>query len=656
LEIKKKGDFRWQMIDIIQEKYNGIKDNYQKWKKDLVYKSQKDDDIGKVMGSDWNELGYQRTIASFFYYMWMLLPEALFGLMLVPLLQYTEFRFPEVTGFRFASVGLFSAMYAILDLNLKDAVDRFVPEYVIKDPRKAMQYVSFFVKYQMWSGLIQISIVSLLVYYYTPGTQFAYLAFYLLFESVKQYPATLSLFSSLLGAFQQFNKKTNITILRASFIEPLTKIAGGLLGIWWGQHNPRFGVLFGLALGWAVGGYIDDFFTFAMGTYLLSKVLDTYGIRIREIYIMKVPKDVWSSALNYSARLLPNTIFGSIMNLTGFFIVVQNVPGYLTFKGLTGKAEDMSTFVSGFSDDILSSSQPAFSEAYNNNKPNLTKYYIASGLKYWSFMFMLLGSINILGLPIILTIAFEGGFLPDTWEMITLMVPIYIYIKLLDPFRMVAEKMISVSNHPEINSVSGIISTILNLFFTWYFLAVLDMSWLGIILIPVPSKIFELIVKWIFMYKKIIKLDLKWWKDILWQVFIAPLIAGSFFVGFLLFVLHVLWPAATEGLHGMQLIIAAAPLILLILIGGLFLYMPLYSYLGGWGEHTLNDFKKCIPLTGPSIIITYPLYKMARWGYRKSPFKKKARFGMGEKAFDELLEVAEIRQTSIEDIKARNEK
>ena len=171
------------------------RNDYRQWKKDLVYKSQKQDEgegllpqedpDNEKFGSDWNALGYQRTIASFFYYLWMLLPEALFGLMLLPLLKYTEFRFPEVTGFRFASVGLFSAMYAILDLNLKDSIDRFVPEYVIKDPRKAMQYVSFFVKYQMYSGLVQILLVAILVMEYTPGTQFAYLSFYLLFESIK---------------------------------------------------------------------------------------------------------------------------------------------------------------------------------------------------------------------------------------------------------------------------------------------------------------------------------------------------------------------------------------------------------------------------------------------------------------------------------------
>jgi len=192
----------------------------------------------------------------------------------------------------------------------------------------------------------------------------------------------------------------------------------------------------------------------------------------------------------------------------------------------------------------------------------------------------------------------------------------------------------------------------MNLSFTWYFIADLEMGWLGLILVPVPSMVFQLIVKWTFMYHKIVKLDLAWWKDIAWQVFVAPLMGGSVFIVFLSFVLKVLWPAATVGLTGMALVVAAAPLILLILVGGLLLYMPIYSYCGGWGKHTLNDFKKAIPLTGPSILITYPLYKLARWGYKKSPFKKYSNFSFAEKAYEELVEVSEIREAGVRHIKS----
>ncbi|MHA1730908.1 MAG: hypothetical protein ACTSU5_03150, partial [Promethearchaeota archaeon] len=411
----------------------------------------------------------------------------------------------------------------------------------------------------------------------------------------------------------------------------------------YGFNHPAVGELFGLTIGWAIGGYVDDFFTFTAGTWMLSKVLDEYGIRVREIYTMKVPREVWGSALNYSMRLMPNTVFGAAMGFTGFMITVQNLPGYLTYVGLTGKAQDMAGIVSKFSDDVLQDSQPVLSESYNNGKTNLTKYYLASGLKYWSFMFLLLGSINVFGLPIILSLAFEGGFLPRTWQLVTVMVPIYVYLRVLDPFRNVGEKMVAVSNHPEINSAVGIAGTIMNLFFTWYFLAYLEWGWIGFILIGVPSTLMSIVVRWVFMHYKIIKLDWAWWKDVGWQVFVAPLLSGTVFIAFLMFVLYVLFPAVTAGLTGMLLILAAAPLVILMIVGGLLLYMPFYSWMGGWDDNTLRDFRKSVPLTGPSIVLTYPLLRIAEKFHEKSPFKKLSHMKVGDAALEELIDLGRIR-------------
>lgn len=631
-------------MERLKKKYVQARARYRDWKQRLVYKTAEEDPLAKELGTGWKGLGYHRTIGGFWYYVWMLIPEGLFGLALVPLLQYTEFRFPEVSGFTFASVGIFAAMYAILDLDLKAAIDRFVPANIVKNPLRAMQYVSFFVKYQMWSGLFQIASVAILVQFLiVPHTEFAYLAFYLLFESVKQYPATLGLFSGLLGSFQRFNKKTNITILRASFIEPLTKIGGGLLGLYWGMNDPAIGELLGLTLGWAIGGYVDDFFTFTAGTYLLSKVLDEYGIRIRDIYIMKVPREVWGSALGYSARLLPKTIFNSILGLTGFLITVENLPGYLTLVGLTKKAEDLAGFMVKFSDDVLQDSQPVLSESYNNGKMNLTRYYIASGMKYWSFFFLLFGSFLIIALPVILTIAFEGGFLPRTWSLVAIMAPFYVYTRVLDPFKQVGEKMINVSNHPEINAVVDIASTLMNLFFTWYFLVVLDMGWLGLILRGFPAQVMVVIVRLIFTHVKILPLPGSWWKDVAWQVFAAPFLAGTVLIGFMLLIFYGLWPAVSANLEGGMLLVAAAPILILVLIGGLFIYMPIYAWLGGWDENTLRDFKKSLPLSGPTIVLTYPLYKISTKFHAKSPFKRLSHMKVGDVALGELLELGRER-------------
>ena len=62
--------------DDLDSKLKKWKNDYRRWKKELVYKSQEkdqgllpqEDPDDEKFGSDWNALGYQRTIASFFYY------------------------------------------------------------------------------------------------------------------------------------------------------------------------------------------------------------------------------------------------------------------------------------------------------------------------------------------------------------------------------------------------------------------------------------------------------------------------------------------------------------------------------------------------------------------------------------------------------------
>ncbi len=624
--------------------YDQKKGHYQAWKKRLVKQTAEEDGMQKVLGSEWNELGYHRTIAGFFYTIGLLVPSTLFGILLLPLLEFTEMRSPMIAGYQAAAAMVFGFVYAIMDLNLGDTIDRFIPEYLIKDPRKAMQYASFFVKYQMWSGLIQIALVPILCQtYIIDKTIFAYLAWYLIFISIQQYPATLGFFQNLLDTFQRYNKANMVVFWRANFIEPITKLAGGVIGLFWGQANPAFGELYGMVLGIAIGGYVDDFFTFALGTYWLSKILDQYGISIRELYGQKIPREVWGSALGFASRTWPSMIFGTVMGFTGFLIVVDNLPGYVTITGLTKQAQNLAKF-SGWSGNIMGTSRPVYSEAYNNGKRDLVKYYIASGYKYWSFFWFFLGLFNIFATPIIIQIIF-GNFVPNEpqWFLIAPMIPVYVIMGIWSPFNDISEKMILIGNHPEVNTVLGIIGTFVNLFFTWYFIVVLNMGWLGLVMIGVPWTLVAMVIRYIYMQRKILHLEWAFWKDIAWQVFLAPAIAGFTFVAFQMFVLLVIWPWISAGLFGME-VIGPTIAVLAMLIGGLMvIYVPLYAWLGGWDDQTMRDFKKSVPLSGPSLFIVYPMYKLFLKCYNKSPFKKRAKMQIGDRAFQELLDLGRER-------------
>ncbi|MHA1338931.1 MAG: hypothetical protein ACTSRZ_03140 [Promethearchaeota archaeon] len=638
--------------------YRKLQMRYLNWRDRVTGKTEEEKKEEELYGKDWDELGYHRTIAGYLYTFGLLIPQILFGIMLVPFLQFTELRYVEVGGVASMANGLFGALYAILDLDLNASINRFVPQYAISNPKRSIQYVSFFIKYQMWSGIFQISFVSIYILYYLipTGSQFAWLSWYLLFIVQKQYPATLGTFKSLIGSLQHKNKENLIVFYRASIIEPLTKLGGGILGIMWGRNNPVVGEMMGLALGTAIGGYVDDFFTFGLGMFWLSKILDKYGIRIRDIYGEKVPKDVWKSALSYSARLWPKTIFGAVIGWSGFIITVENLAGYTTYKSLTDRAGDLAKFVT-WSDDIINASQPVFSEAYNNKKINLTKFYIAQGLKYNSWMFMILATFNILAFPAIIDIAIPV-FLPEEWRPIVYMVPVYVILFTYKPFNDIADKMVYLSGHPEINTYISIMQTIGNLFFTWFFMVHLEMGWLGLILIGVPMELTGFIIRWIFMSTKILKLDIKFWKDIAWQTFIAPLLSGGVYAFILYFLLYVVYPLIKApfvdmslfGIEGGGILIPGLIILVLLMISVLIVYLPLYSFFGGWDDRTLKVFKKSVALTGPSLFLIYPMYKIFLQFHKKAPpyFKRAAYIKLGEIAQEELKELAIMRKNNID--------
>ena len=92
-----------------------------------------------------------------------------------------------------------------------------------------------------------------------------------------------------------------------------------------------------------------------------------------------------------------------------------------------------------------------------------------------------------------------------------------------------------------------------------------------------------------------------------------------------------------------------------MLIGVFGIYMPLISWLGIWDERSLKTFKRAVGLSGPSIWIIYPMYKIFETFYKKSPFKKQSYVELGEVAERELEELSLMRYEKFVDYVNDNE-
>jgi len=124
----------------------------------------------------------------------------------------------------------------------------------------------------------------------------------------------------------------------------------------------------------------------------------------------------------------------------------------------------------------------------------------------------------------------------------------------------------------------------------------------------------------------LIKID---YKKIAWQVILAPVLAAACY-GFVLYVLTLtFWPWMNSLFAlaiGNQYGVLAGSLVMLFAVLFVFpgaLYAPFLAIFGGWDEFTLEEFRKCALISGPSKGITMWIYKSFKVFSRFSPWFNK---------------------------------
>jgi len=132
-------------------------------------------------------------------------------------------------------------------------------------------------------------------------------------------------------------------------------------------------------------------------------------------------------------------------------------------------------------------------------------------------------------------------------------------------------------------------------------------------------------------------------EGIAWQVFVAPFLAGACYWIFIWFAAYGIYPFLRTTLGDELIVVTTMLIVVFVLLTAFVFYFPLYAFFGGFDEYSLNVYKKAVALTGPSIIITWPFYKLFTWGYRHSPFKKLAVIPFTAQADREVLELARLR-------------
>lgn len=573
----------------------------------------------------WDKVGFSRPLGGLFYNLIFTLFGLVIGLVTAGFVISWLYPYPEAAGY-YAIVGtLFSLFFAIMDFGTAYGIERFVAEYRIKDPPRMLQYIQFFIWYQMITGLVQTTIVSMMGLYLFPHTGFGYLIWLILIKSTTQYPGFLGMFKAVLNGLQQFHKTALLNFISGQGFQMLTNILFILLGRWWGAQNPAIGELVGLAIGAAIGGYIDDFFATWLSAWYFSKEMRKmgHGFTARDCFRHDFSWKLAVNTMSFGFRTAVGPLMGTF---TGFMIqmyFITLVPQYATWAALAGVASSIGNLPTmSLSIDLV----PGISESFLNGKNNLARFYIAQTWKYYGFFAAPFLVIIGVFLPVILQVALRIQGAENYVLAVPFLLP-YVIRHMQQPPTTTADQIIVGASRPTVLSIIRFSEECGKLFFqtlwiVWLRLPQQDISHIFWIIplgemIPICTKT---TINWIYIHKRIVSVKVP-----VWQAFIAPVLAALVMAGVSVLFLIFAWPPMVTGFVGLvgdetlgTLIAGAISVLIAILLLFPF-YLFMYGIFGGFDEFGLRTFKESIRMSGPSKALISWILTFAFIGARVSP-------------------------------------
>ncbi len=585
-----------------------------------------------IYKNDWERIGFHRQIAGFFYNYIPVLLGGVFLTMGAGIIIPLFLPYPDAQGYSEVARSMYALMFLLFDAGVGSAIGRFVPHYRVKDPKRSLQYLSFFIWFQMFTGLAQITAIAIYIFNWMPGNV-AHLAWIFIVYSTVQYPGMLGVIGNGLKSFQHYSKYIFMKFMQDIF-QFFTQLGFILIGRFLGAMNPAFGEMVGMSIGLVIGLYLDDFLAFLLGVRLFNNVLRDLGLDVqqhclRPNFTMKIAKE----SLFYGLKTMPSGLYGTMLGFFAFIITLNVLPQYAAWLGLMNIVKTFTGQI-GMAGNITSNTEYAISEAYNNGKINLSQFYVAMALK-WRFILTMF-----IGLTIVIVLPYGLGYLLNIFGENWLPALTLFFFLALPQFINMFTKPVSFTmlNHPGYDQAIGIASSTAS--FLWYVILVYGLGTeinIYIYLVKdIPITITFFIIQWIVLQKKIFKIR---WRDFTMQAYVLAIPGIVLYALFCWAFGELVMPLGVKA-------IGEIPFVVISIVAALFffppfIFCPLISIFGAWDKYNMEAYQLAIGLSGPSKFMTKLMFKTSFFFYQLSPLKDKFPIKNVEIAMKEARELQE---------------
>lgn len=586
-----------------------------------------DDEIEEFKKTKFKELhnfdkvGYARPLGGYFYQFFFAILGGVVLFALYGSILEVVYPYPTAKGYIDGCMVLFSFVQFLFNIPTGFAIERFISEWRIKNPLKMLEYIRFYIWYQMTTGLILVSSISIYILtMLSSSSGLEYAKWLMLILIIREYPAMLDIFFSCIKGLQQFHFESQIYFSRDIITKGL-EIAFTIGGRLWGEQIPEIGGMMGLAIGWAIGTYIDDFINMFISCLYFNKVLKNMGFRLKDVIVPHFGKDVIKTSILYGIQVSWPGIVTTLTGMFMFFAWYQLVPAYLTLKTLNTTADELANITKRSEGINL---KGGLSESYNNGKIHLTQYYVGQTFKWYGFFTTGIGIVLITFFPALMEVIFSGHELQVYMLAIPFILPNVLHTVLVEGLEGEVKQILNMTNHQMFNSIMDVCHHFANLFITYFYLfiamlpqryGIAAMIWI----LPMgtfPADFGFMMIRWWYVNKNVFPVKVPYW-----QAFIAPLIPGG-----IVFVVGRLWIATVHQMliNSVGSAIAGIATVAFGVIGCfLFMYITLYSYFGGWDDYGLATFYEAVKISGPSRIFFVPIAKLTGLLVKISPLHNK---------------------------------
>ncbi|HME55020.1 MAG TPA: lipopolysaccharide biosynthesis protein [Candidatus Lokiarchaeia archaeon] len=588
-----------------------------------------EDEFAKISG--WDRIGLHKQISGFFISLMAAIiaagPQVFMILYVYP--RYIM-PFPQAAGIFGIVNDMFSAVLSVLDLGTSIALVTFFAANRIEHPEKATHYIQLYIYWQLVTGMIQFSTVSILGLYVFPNIDsLAYLSWAVIIHSMIRFPGFTGVMLLTLRALQRSDLE-QISNLTVNFVLNFAvNYLCVLLFRWVYLNYTQYGEVFGAVMGLNMGAWLANWTNFFFSYYLFHRA----GYKGGALFRLDFTRGELVEVLKYGVRL---TIGGTLVPLVALyqtFLLISFVPDYnseYAYYTLANSLGAVIGLVGMFTDSLQSPIAEAYEFKTAHGKEKYLERVYTTTFKYVNFLnFFLMSVLLVVGWRIII------GFAGPTWARAAFYLNIVLIFQLLGPYAWIGDRFFTACKMPNMAMLIWIMEQSLRAFFMTIFIPFFGL--IGMVYGYIPATFCKDLACIIMIRKRITRP-----KMYFFQNWIGPAIAAVVTYLTLNLVVSMIWNISTQILA----IVSSILIFFLAVFGFVMLFCFITGWLGAWDENEMKELKLAVDIAvkGLNLYIKIIYYSIRAGMRTPSPFVGRSKIDIWEGAQVEMDELQRMKK------------